>query len=152
MNRRERRARRAAIKKEHRRRTEWADLPVPQGFRDQYPGCAEIRRFYANGTHSVQLYQIETEWGPVEHLIVRRHDERPERSWSTMQRIKNEICGRELTAIEVYPPDGAVVDQANLYHLWVLPQGFKLPFGLDRRGGGMRVEPQGAGKEGEDDG
>lgn len=30
-----------------------------------------------------------------------------------------------------------LVDQANVYHLWVLPAGFQLPFGLHLPGGGM---------------
>lgn len=49
-------------------------------------------------------------------------------TWHEMQRIKNEIAGVGATAVEVYPPNGEVVDGANTFHLWVLPE--PLPFGL----------------------
>lgn len=49
-------------------------------------------------------------------------------SWHDMQRIKNEIAGITATAVEVYPPAHEVVDGANMYHLWVLPE--PLEFGL----------------------
>lgn len=75
----------------------------------------------------------QTEWGKVLHLIVRRHDLQPVRSWSTMQRVKNAVAGPDRTAVEVYPAEGELVDDANLYHLWVLPEGFDLPFGLSER-------------------
>ncbi|MGR9527665.1 DUF7694 domain-containing protein (plasmid) [Priestia megaterium] len=46
------------------------------------------------------------------------------------QRIKNEIFGEEYTAIEVFPKESELVDEANMYHLWVLPKGMNLPFGI----------------------
>ncbi len=45
-----------------------------------------------------------------------------------MQRIKDEIAGYDATAIEVYPPKSEVVDEADMFHIWVLRG--KLPFGL----------------------
>lgn len=52
-------------------------------------------------------------------------------TWPEMQRINNDLAGASATAIEVYPPDDEVVDQADMYHLWVLPG--RLPFSLTRR-------------------
>lgn len=51
-------------------------------------------------------------------------------SWPEMQRIKDEIAGPDATAIEVYPPKAEVVDEADMFHIWVLRG--KLPFGLHR--------------------
>jgi hypothetical protein len=51
-------------------------------------------------------------------------------SWPEMQRIKNELAGADATAIEVYPPQDHVVDEADMFHIWVLPG--RLPFGLHR--------------------
>ena len=48
-----------------------------------------------------------------------------------MQRIKDEIAGQDATAVEVYPPHSEIVDQADMYHLWVLPE--PLPFSLADR-------------------
>lgn len=52
-------------------------------------------------------------------------------SWPEMQRIKDEIAGQDATAVEVYPPHSEIVDQADMYHLWVLPE--PLPFSLADR-------------------
>jgi hypothetical protein len=64
--------------------------------------------------------------------MVRRHDAKPVRSWPDLQRIKDTlpVGGPERIAIEVYPRDSELVDDANMYHLWLLPEGFDLPFGL----------------------
>lgn len=47
-----------------------------------------------------------------------------------MQRIKNDLAGEDATAIEVYPPQADVIDQADMFHIWVLRG--KLPFGLQK--------------------
>lgn len=52
-------------------------------------------------------------------------------SWPEAQRIKNELAGEGATAVEVYPPQGEVIDQADMYHLWVLPG--RLPFSIGMR-------------------
>ena len=72
-------------------------------------------------------------WGDVVHMWVRRHDGSPIRSWALMQELKNELVGEDRVAVEVYPAAADVVDDANMYHLWVLPKGFALPFGLGGR-------------------
>ena len=51
-------------------------------------------------------------------------------TWPEMQRIKNELVGSDATAIEVYPPERDVIDQADMFHLWVLRG--SLPFGLHK--------------------
>ena len=83
-----------------------------------------------NKVYSVQHYVKPTNWGPVDHLMVRRNDEEPVRSWQDLQRIKNELCGVDRTAVEVFPAETDLVDAANIYHLWVLPENFTLPFSL----------------------
>lgn len=90
------------------------------------------RESYLNNRYSVQISDVATDWGLVIHLWIRRHDGEMVRSWSDMQRIKNELVGPERVAVEVFPPVDELVDQANLAHLWVLPEGFSLPFGLGR--------------------
>lgn len=49
-------------------------------------------------------------------------------SWSEMQRVKNECGYSEREAIEIFPPKADEVPSANLRHLWVLPEGERLPF------------------------
>lgn len=83
-----------------------------------------------NNRYSVQLSDEATDWGLVVHLWIRRHDGDMVRSWADMQRIKNELVGEERVAIEVFPKVSELIDQANIAHLWVLPEDFVLPFGL----------------------
>lgn len=64
------------------------------------------------------------------HLAVSSLSEiRP--TWWEMQRIKDELAGDTATAVEVYPPRDEIVDGADMFHIWVLPQ--PLPFSLSRR-------------------
>jgi hypothetical protein len=53
-------------------------------------------------------------------------------TWYEMQRIKNELFGTDATGIEIYPPDNDVIDGADMFHLWILPE--PLQFGLTRVG------------------
>jgi len=93
-------------------------------------GLPGLRRAWTNNVYSVQLYEHESEWGTIDHLMIKRHDDAASRSWKDFQRIKDELFGPERTALEVYPPTSDLIDEANMYHLWVLPTGFRLPFGL----------------------
>lgn len=49
-------------------------------------------------------------------------------TWHEMQRIKDELAGTEATAVEVYPPHSELVDDADMFHIWVLPG--RLPFSM----------------------
>jgi hypothetical protein len=88
--------------------------------------------FYHNGKYVVQEFHHETTWGEVVNLMIRYYDNtEPKRPpWYDMQRIKNELFGPERVAVEVFPKESRLVDQANMWHLWVLPEGFELPFSL----------------------
>lgn len=57
------------------------------------------------------------------YLTLKRHDRRAVRDWRHLQSIKNEIAGPERIAIEIFPPEEFLIDEANQYHLWVLPEG-----------------------------
>jgi hypothetical protein len=66
-------------------------------------------------------------------LSIKRLDKLPIHDWRDLQRIKNELCGREREAVEIYPAESRLVDEANQYHLWVLPPGASAPFGFPER-------------------
>ena len=63
------------------------------------------------------------------HLSIRRADRRACRDWRDFQAIKNQLCGPEREGIELYPAESRVVDTANQFHLWVMPEGVTLPIG-----------------------
>jgi hypothetical protein len=59
---------------------------------------------------------------PAIKAMVQRHDDRPiPNHWQEMQSIKNQIFGKESAAVEFYPKESKLVDKANIYWMWVLP-------------------------------
>lgn len=101
---------------------------------NDWPQRSGMRRACLNAIYSVQFFIRASAWGDIDHLIVRRHDGQPDIPWSHMQRLKDELCGVERVAIEVFPPQSQLVDDANCRHIWCLPDGFQLPFGLHLEG------------------
>jgi hypothetical protein len=67
------------------------------------------------------------------HLSIRRQDRKACRDWRDFQAIKNQLCGPEREAIELYPAESRVVDTANQFHLWAMPEGVKLQIGWQVR-------------------
>jgi hypothetical protein len=80
---------------------------------------------------AVWVSQEPSAWGVVTHLWIRRHTGEARRpSWKDAQRIKDTLVGWDRVAVEVFPRRVDVVDQAHMYHLWCIPEGVILPFGL----------------------
>jgi hypothetical protein len=67
------------------------------------------------------------------HLTFKRNDRAAVRDWRHFQAIKNEVAGPQREALEIYPPESELVDAANEYHLWVLPEGLTAPYGFQER-------------------
>jgi hypothetical protein len=63
------------------------------------------------------------------HLSIRRTDRAACRDWRDFQQIKNELCGKEREGVELYPAESRLVDTANQFHIWVLPEKFVVPIG-----------------------
>lgn len=70
--------------------------------------------------------------GAYVHLTIRNRDGSPRHDWRDFQRIKNELVGAEMEAVELYPAESRLVDTANHYHLWVF-RNYRFPFGLPAR-------------------
>lgn len=102
---------------------EWERLENPHRFKPGWLGQVDhVRR---NRVFSVLVRDA----GPAIHLAISSlSGDRP--SWPEMQRIKNDLAGSKATAVEIYPPDHEAVDDADMYHLWVLYA--PLPFSLPR--------------------
>lgn len=88
------------------------------------------RSWESDDGYSVMSRQIKTEWGIVEHITIVGHANKGDVPWSVKQEIKNELFGGDRTAIEVFPTVKKLVDVCDVYHLWLLPKKFELPFGL----------------------
>lgn len=94
---------------------------------------SEVHTVWKNHVFAVLVRTVQTACGPVQHAAIRNVSE-TDIPWAAMQRIKDEIFGPRRVAVEVFPPADELVDEANMYHLWILPEGFALPFTLT--GGG----------------
>lgn len=57
---------------------------------------------WINNRYSVQLSVVGTTLDAVVHLWIRAHDGSMPRSWSDLQRIKNDLMGPERVAVEVF--------------------------------------------------
>lgn len=94
--------------------------------------AGEWLTIWGNDRYTVHVRcSIEKGMSGLVHLSIHRRDRAPARDWRDFQRIKNDVCGPEREAIELYPAESRLVDQANEYHLWVAPEGERLPVGVD---------------------
>jgi len=109
----------------------WVNRDETVGHPQAPPG---LRHAWVNAKYSVQQFCAVCDWGDVALLMIRRHDDAPITQWYELQRIKDELVGPERTAVQVFPPREDLRDSANMYHLWVLPPGRALPFGLHLEG------------------
>lgn len=106
-----------------------------RGVQSDYPTRMQLKRACLNLVYSVQFFERTSSWGQIDHLIIRRHDGAAEPfPWAELQRIKDELLGSERVAVEVFPAQSQLVDDAHCRHLWVLPDAFALPFGLHLEG------------------
>jgi len=92
---------------------------------------AESREVWLNDKYVVIVRRYPD--GAVMHLSVRRADRKAARDWRDLQRIKNDIAGRDVEAVELFPAEDRLVDMANQYHLWCMPPGVRLPLGFTQR-------------------
>jgi hypothetical protein len=84
-----------------------------------------MTRAFANNRYIVMIYDnAKTDKGPAIQALIQTVDDKPiEKHWSEIQRIKNEIFGRETMAIEYFPPESELQDLHNIYWIWIFPDG-----------------------------
>ena len=84
----------------------------------------DMTRAFKNNYYVVMIYD-DTEMSNGELAIkalIQRHDDRPlTNHWREIQAIKNEIFGKDVTAIEYYPSENELMDDFNIYWLWIIP-------------------------------
>ncbi len=116
---------------------EWIDITHS---RDtvQIEGAAKVCH---NNLYIVWIMRfVSSEFGRGVHLMIARCDGHKEDiSWSHMQRIKNELAGENINALEVFPIQSNVVEH-NCRHLWCLWPEVALSWGLHVKGSTGRPE------------
>ena len=99
------------------------------------------RCWMSDDGYQVTSRLLITEWGKVEHAAINRFKDENGQSvlnfdgageipWAVKQEIKNEVFGEDRVAIEVFPAESKKVDVMDIYHLWVFPKNYALPFGI----------------------
>ena len=85
---------------------------------------------YVNDVYRVRVRNMP----PFVQLLVSRHDGQARPNWRDFQRIKNELVGPECEGVELFPAESRLVDTANQYHIWVIPDAsYRFPFGYKER-------------------
>lgn len=107
-------------------------IPVPNPNPDEYAGLEFVESTWKNNTYLVMIEPDEYEGERVDHLWIQRHDGRPERDWEQLQVIKNELCHPLREGVEFYPNEALKINERNIYHIYVLPFGVELPFGMQK--------------------
>lgn len=129
---------------ESRQRKSWDWQELPTAAAASSRALHKILRAVRNDFWIVQIYAFDCPLGILQHLMIRsvQFPHGPgsglEPSWQDLQRIKNELCGPEYEAVQCYPRQVDVIDQVDMYHLFVFPLGQGLPFGLHRECGFYR--------------
>jgi hypothetical protein len=107
-----------------------------------------IRRVFANDVYRVNLFEYPPQLAHLANppgwaaMTIVRSDEGAARDWRHLQSIKNEVAGPEREAVELYPAESRVLDEANATHIFLAPEGVRLPIGGLERSVARPGEPQ----------
>jgi hypothetical protein len=98
-------------------------------------GRPEAPEMWVNSIYTVTVERYVPEpgehEGAVRVLSIRRNDRGHAHDWRHFQRIKNEIAGPEVEAVELYPRESRLMDTANQFWLWCLPPGAEVQLGYN---------------------
>ena len=83
-----------------------------------------MTRAYKNNSYIVMINDnAQTTKGKAICAMVQKHNDTPILNhWSEMQKIKNELFGKETVAIEYYPAESNLQNDHNIYWLWIFPE------------------------------
>jgi predicted SnoaL-like aldol condensation-catalyzing enzyme len=84
-----------------------------------------MTKAYSNNRYVVMIYENSlTTSGSATRCMIQKIDNTPILNhWSEIQKIKNEIFGEEVTAVEYYPAQSKLVDDYNIYWIWIFDSG-----------------------------
>lgn len=92
----------------------------PAALRDKDGAMVAVWR---SRRYCVQVHEKEGQTRLTAHRTTLGPDGRWEDgiTWDALQRLKREAGFGDRWAVEIYPDDSAVVNVANMRHLWLLP-------------------------------
>lgn len=89
--------------------------------REVPPGLTAFTRVWASGVFWAMEKGLPGFW---RRLLVGRHDKAPGITWSQLQRVKNEIYGKDVWALQCFPPEEELSNEGNIYWLHAAPAGW----------------------------
>lgn len=105
---------------------DWTPIKeIPKPYEATPPrGCVSIHQ---NSRWMIFVYGKASTWLGEATLVMIRSTANAWKpptghSWSDFQRIKDEMFGAEAQAVEFYPRQSDLVDQVNVYWLWILAE------------------------------
>lgn len=122
-----RHARRAAAPQLKRENSSWPRqlVNVPEEMWPPAQGRTKPLAVMRSRTHLVQVYAA-ADPGVICRLsvctteVIKDGNWRDEVTWDELQEIKRQAGYGGNAAVEIYPPDGLLVNVANMRHVWVL--------------------------------
>ena len=124
--------------KEFVKSVKWYKRPFKATMRmakDEYYSMIENEQWYSNTLYSATVEKRKNDEMGLEVIQIsfKRHDRKTDEniSWQHKQWIKNDICGAEAEGLELFPAESRLLNTANQYHIWVLGNNERLPFGYD---------------------
>ena len=85
------------------------------------------KMYYKRGVYEIRVFEEVTGFL---HIAINRKDRKPiTATWDVLYAIKNEAVGEDGYAVEVYPDKTCLVYEENMRHLFVFPEGDRLPLG-----------------------
>ena len=105
------------------------------------PGGVGSKGWVAQITQAASndLYSVLVRYMPCgsTHLAIRTISNL-EPPWRDMQRIKDELGWKDRYAFQVCPPEDRIIDDADMYHLWIMPKAYLPGFALHPEDGERR--------------
>ena len=92
---------------------------------------------YLNSRYQVNVRRFETPGfgcGRMVELSIKTLEKDARHDWRDFQAIKNALVGPECEAVELYPAESRLVDTANQFFVFAIPEpGVRFPFGFPGR-------------------
>lgn len=119
MNRKVRRANRALHRANLRKAVYDEFKDKTDEYRKLYPEYSirsKLLKSYRNSLYSIRIYEHNENFKKV---AIQRHDNIEIGDWDTIQRIKNDIFGKETWAFEMYPRESDLQNVANIRWIFI---------------------------------